>query len=343
MEKIAAETGEELSPGRVLSEARGAYRLATTAGEREAEVAGRLRTIGDPEAFPAVGDWVALRNGDGGGRDLVVAVLPRRSRILRKAAGRTTTAQVVAANLDTVILVTSMNREFNPRRIERFLAVIWESGADPVLALNKADLCEDRGEFVDTAREVAPAVPVHALSARTGEGIRAFEPYLLPACTVGLIGSSGVGKSTLLNRLAGAELMAAREIRETDGKGRHTTSSRELFRLPGGALVIDTPGLREVALWTGEEGVSEVFREVEEAASRCRFSDCRHLSEPGCAVRAAVEDGSISAERVESYRKLLRELLHLKRKQDHRARMEEKRRWKGITKWYRKHKKSRWG
>ena len=250
----------------------------------------RHRALG-PADYPAVGDWTAVKPGRGGGA-LIEAVLPRRSAFVRKAAGEITEAQVVAANVDTVFLVSGLDGDFNLRRIERYLTTAWTSGAAPVVVLNKADLRPDLESFVRAAAEVAAGVPVVAVSALTADGLAGIEPYLAPGRTVALLGSSGVGKSTLTNRLLGAERFRTAAMSDAaSGRGRHTTSSRELVRLPGGALLIDTPGMRELQLWADDSGLDRTFEEIEKLAARCRFPDCRHEREPDCAVRAAVESG----------------------------------------------------
>jgi len=313
-------------PARILEEQRDGYRVLTQDGERRAIAAGRLHHESrDPDALPAVGDWVTAHLPADGGPCVVHAVLPRRTALLRKQAGRTATAQVVAANVDVVLLVTSLNADLEPRRVERYLAAIWESGADPVLLLNKADLCEDPAAVTADLDSVALGVPVHVLSAARGEGLAALDPYLRPARTLAVVGSSGVGKSTLINALAGDDLQVVRGIREADDRGRHTTTARRLLRLPDGALLVDTPGMREFALWDAEEGLDGAFEDVTALEDACRFRDCGHASEPGCAIRAAVDAGDLDAERVEAWRKLGREMAFLRAKQSRRAALEQRR------------------
>jgi ribosome biogenesis GTPase / thiamine phosphate phosphatase len=264
-------------------------------------------------------------------------VLPRRSRFARKEPWLTE-EQVVAANVDTVLLVTDCGRDFKPRRLERYLTAAWDSGAAPVIVLTKSDLAGDVSETVAEAEAIAFGVPVHAVSSVTGEGLGSLDPYLLPGQTVALLGSSGVGKSTLVNRLLGQDLLATAELRR-DGRGRHTTTHRELVHLPGGALLLDTPGMRELQLWADESALDETFADVAELARECRFSDCAHGQEPGCAVRAALGNGSLPQIRWESYSKLQRELRALAVKQDVRLRSEarkERRRFarsQRRTKW----------
>ena len=316
----------DLIPGRVAAQHRGAYAVWTETGDVRAEVAGALhyqREVGG--VLPAVGDWVALRGRAEGGRATVRAVLWRRSAISRKTADRNSVDQVLAANVDVVFLVTGLDEDFSLRRLERYLATAWESGAEPVVVLTKADLCADVGERVLEAESVAIGVPVLPISNVTGEGVEAVDAYVRPGCTAVLLGSSGVGKSSLLNRLAGRELMRIGEL-AADGTGRHTTTHRELLRLESGGLVIDTPGLRELQLFEGD--LSAAFSDVEELAADCRFRDCAHQREPGCAVLAAVDNGVLELDRLRSWRKLQRELASIAARADKRLHAERKRRWK---------------
>jgi ribosome biogenesis GTPase len=324
-----------LVPARVVAQM-GLLRVSTGEAEHFADLAGRLRRElelpGGVAGFPAVGDWVALRPPTGEGRALVHAVLPRRSKFSRKVAGQRTEEQVVAANIDTIFLVSGLDGDFNPRRIERYLTAAWESGAQPVVVLNKVDRCDDPERCLLEAQAVAMGVPVHRVSALTGEGCEALLPYLGRGRTVSLLGSSGAGKSTLANRLLGREAQRTGGVREGDDRGRHTTTHRELFMTPGGALLLDTPGLREVQLWEADQGIESVFADIEELAESCRFRDCRHEGEPGCAVEAAIRSGDLAPERLESYRKLQSELRQIQIRQDEIARLREKQRTKAIHK-----------
>jgi ribosome biogenesis GTPase / thiamine phosphate phosphatase len=316
-----------LAPGRVVVEHRDLYGVATAAGEMNGELAGRLRHEAEQRSdLPAVGDFVALRLPDGEGPALIQAVLPRQTVFVRKAAGEALDGQVIAANIDTVFVMMALDHDFNPRRLERYLAVVWEGGANPIVLLNKADLSADRDASLARLRQVASGVAIHMISALAGEGLEALEPYLGRGLTVGFVGSSGVGKSTLLNQLLGREAQATRGVRASDSRGRHTTTHRQLFVLPGGGIVIDTPGMRELQLWKAEEGVETVFADIDALAADCRFADCRHRSEPGCAVRGAVEAGELGADRLAAYEKLLRELRHTESRLDPSAALERKRR-----------------
>ncbi len=332
-----------LVPARVAREDRGRYLLLDGRRECPAVLAGRLRHEARRRSdLPAVGDWVAARAG-AAATAVIVAVLPRASAFLRKSAGEITEEQVVAANVDTVLLVSGLDGDFNLRRIERYLAAAWESGASPVIVLNKADLAGDLAARLAEVERVGMGVPVLALSALTGDGLAALAPWLGPGRTVALLGSSGVGKSTLVNALLGEARQATGAVREDDSRGRHVTTRRELVLLPGGGLLLDTPGLRELQLWGDDGGLAGAFPDVVALAADCRFRDCAHADEPGCAVRAAVERGALEPARLESWRKLGRELRRLEARQDPRARAEEETRWKLIARSIRRHPKAdRW-
>ena len=322
-DQFAPHAADGLEPARVAVEHRGAYGLYTARGERPAELSGRLRHAATSRGeLPAVGDWVAVTGGD---TALVQAVLPRRTKFSRMAANDhgQTVEQVVAANVDVVFLTAGLDGDLSIRRLERYLTLGWESGSDPVVVLTKADLCDEVDAAVLEVESVAIGVPVHAVSNVTGEGLEALAAYFTGDRTVAALGSSGVGKSSLVNRLAGEELMVTGDLR-ADGRGRHTTSTRQLLLLPDGGLFLDTPGMRELRLWESEEGFDEAFADVATVAADCRFSDCAHKTEPDCAVRAAIEAGTLDPERLSSWRKLQGELRHLAAKQDGRLRSEER-------------------
>ena len=318
---------DNLIPARVAAQHRGSYLVWSEDGELRARPAGRLfyaHEVGAP--IPAVGDWVAVRGS--GGDATITAILPRRSAFVRKRAGLGSEEQILAANVDAAFLLAGLDDDFSLRRLERYLTTAWDSGAEPVVVLTKSDLCEDVGEAVLAVESVAIAVPIHPVSNVTGEGVDALDGHLQPGRTVVLLGSSGVGKSSLLNRLAGTELMRTREL-ASDGTGRHTTTHRELVLLPRGALVIDTPGLRELQFWEGDIGAA--FEDIEALAAECRFRDCAHAREPGCAVLAAVDDGTLALDRLRSWRKFQRELEAIAARTDRRLSIARKKRWKQIT------------
>ena len=314
-------------PARVAVEFNHLYRVYVDGGEVEAVISGRLKHHASSRAeLPAVGDWVVIRKRADEDRAAIVHVLPRRSRFSRKVAGDVTDEQVVAANVDVVFLVMALDGDFSPRRLERYLLLARESGAAPAVLLTKPDLAGDVAACVAAVVSVTGDTPVHVLNPKSGEGVEPVRAYIGRGRTCALLGSSGVGKSTVVNRLVGAEVRKTRAVREADSKGRHTTTPRELVPVPGGGLLLDTPGMRELQLWDVGGAVEQTFDDVERHAGGCRFSDCRHRDEPGCAVKAAVAAGTVGAERLASYLALQDELAYLARQQDQRAQIDEKRR-----------------
>lgn len=322
---------------RVIAQQRKFWRVAGEFGEGWAEASGKLRLAAEEGAdWPAVGDWVALELHGASSPAIIQDVMPRRSKFVRKVAGKKIAEQVMAANVDVALLVCALDADFSPRRVERYLAQCWESGAKPVIVLNKADACDDARDRADEMERVALGVEVYVVSAKTGEGFGELNEFLKPGQTAVLLGSSGVGKSTIANRLLGAAVQEVREVRGSDSKGRHTTTVREMFLLSCGALLMDTPGMREFQLWDAAEGVAHTFTDIDELAAHCRFGDCKHEGEPGCAVLAAVDGETLDPARLENWRKLLREQAFLRRKVDPEAQAEHLDHWKKIHRAVRK-------
>lgn len=323
---MKAHAGRGLVPARVCLVSRKSLRILTERGERWARTGGALlHHATGLDALPAVGDWVAARVPPGDGEALVQALLPRATVLVRKVPGDQSAPHVLACNVDTVLIVVAVDEDFNARRLERYLTLAWESGARPAVVLNKIDLCSDPGPRVEAARRVAGDAHVHAVSAATGSNVDALRALFGPGRTVAVVGSSGAGKSTLLNRVAGQPLFAAGAVRD-DGRGRHTTTRRELVPLPGGGAIVDTPGLRELQLWDSRAGLALAFDDVTALAASCRFADCAHAAEPGCAIRAALERGELEAARLASFRELSAELERLERPEGLRGRPATKRR-----------------
>jgi len=302
---VPAHDGLPGIPARVTAVHRDRYEIVTDHGMGWARLKTKEYHKGN-ELFPTAGDFVMVHHIENGDSQ-IIATLPRHTVFTRRDPGPVPAEQAVAANFDYVFLLQSMNRDLNPRRLERYLTLAWQSGATPVVLLTKADLSDDHAAAVARLQSAAMGVDVHPVSSRTGYGLEKLEGYLKPGNTVVFLGSSGVGKSSLVNALAGEEIMATGAIREDDSRGRHTTTHRQLLRLRSGVLVIDTPGMRALGMWDVSEGLGESFADVEQFFGRCRFRDCRHQSEPGCAVRAAIDCGELSAERWESYQNLKRE------------------------------------
>ena len=298
-----------LTPGRVSIEHNHIYRVLTRKGELLAETAGRLKHHAATQSeLPAVGDWVALATNASGRNATIKSVLPRQSCFTRQAAGDQTTQQVVAANINVVLIVSGLDHDFNPRRIGRYLVATSESGAEPVVVLNKVDLHDNLDACIGKVREIAPQVAIHATSCHASSvGIGALNEYLQPGKTIALLGSSGVGKSSIINKLLGEERQKTRTVRKSDGRGRHTTIHRELILRPEGGIIIDTPGMRELSVWDSSQAIENSFSEIESLADRCRFRDCSHQAEPGCAVREAVDKGELQPKQLMHYHEMLEE------------------------------------
>jgi ribosome biogenesis GTPase len=334
VEAFAPHAARGHRPARVVAVHRDTSVVRDAAGDRSAGVSGTFRfealAVVD---FPVVGDWVALDEGG-----VIAAVLPRRAAFRRMAAdgtrrgARLDDEQVMAANVDVALLVAGLDHDFNLRRIERYLAVAWSSGITPIVVLNKSDMAHDLDGRLVAVAAIAPGVTILAISAATGDGLEALWAHLPAGTTTAILGSSGVGKSTIINALLGEDRQRTGVVRESDSRGRHTTTHRELFQVPNGALLIDTPGIRALEILGGDDGLDATFDDVNELAAECRFSDCGHDGEPGCAVRAALADGRLSEERLAGQRKLERELAHTARRSDPRARAECRRTWRLMSK-----------
>lgn len=331
------------SAARISLEHKNSYTVLTDRGEMPGLLTGRMYFDAmERDDLPVVGDWVVVRILDEQEPKATIhAILPRKSRFSRKEAGTKIGEQMVTANVDTVFIVVGLDHNYNTRRIERYLALAWESGANPVVVLTKADLCDSVDARLDEVRAVAIGVPVYAVSVVEKTGIEFLTHYMVRGRTVALLGSSGVGKSTIINYLVGEGVQRVQEVRQDDGRGRHTTTHRQMFALESGALVIDTPGMRELQLWDADEGLAETFKDIEEFARQCRFSDCTHQNEPGCEVQKSLNNGTLNPARFENYLKMLRELHHLAIKQDIGAAVAEKRKWRGIHKVQKEMKKGK--
>ena len=326
---------EQILTARVTAVHRERYQLSCDRGELYARLKTKEYYL-DQAQFPTVGDYVMIQyveNGD----SLILSTLPRRTVFTRREPGPIPREQAVAANFDYVFILQSLNQDFNPKRLERYLTLAWQSGAEPVVLLTKADLVEDHWEYLIAAERVAMGVGIHPISAHSGYGLQRLNAYLQPGKTVVFLGSSGVGKSSLVNALAGEEIMAVAAIREDDSKGRHTTTHRQLLRLCSGAAIIDTPGMRELGMWEASEGLTDAFADVQAYLGRCRFSDCTHTREPSCAIRAAIDRGELDLERWESYQKLREEAV------DKSEQLRRKQEWsKGVARFSRNRNKEVW-
>jgi ribosome biogenesis GTPase / thiamine phosphate phosphatase len=331
-----------LVPARIIVQQRGLYGLATAQGEATGQLSGRFAHEAVEGDYPVAGDWVAVALRPAEGSATIHHLLPRRTQFARKAVGRGG-GQIVAANVDVAFLVASLNQDLNARRIERYLAMAWESGAAPAVVLTKADLCADSAALKAEIEAVTLGVPVHVVSALTGEGLAGLNEVLAPGDTAALLGSSGAGKSSLVNALAGRPVMTTQAIREHDARGRHTTTHRELILLPSGRLVLDTPGMRELGLWEADTGLGTTFADIEALTAQCRFRDCAHGTEPGCAVQTALAGGRLDMGRWRNYAKLQRELAHLDRKDDPRAQSEQRKMWSRRARMQRARQRSRNG
>jgi len=319
--------------GRVLLEHKRSYRVITEMGEWLATPSGHFQYHAQIRRdYPAVGDWVVLEQLPGEEKGVIHAILPRTSLFSRKEAGLAFEEQIIAVNVDHVFLTMSLNKDFNLRRLERYLIAAYDSGANPIIVLTKKDLCEDVSNYISQVETICFGVPVYIISSFTGEGIDELQQLLAGSKTAALLGSSGVGKSSLTNALCGQNVMAVQTIREDDAKGRHTTTHRELFQLPQGGLLIDTPGMREFQLWNNAESLDNGFNDIELLATQCRFRDCEHVKEPGCAVLTAIEEGELEKNRYNSYCKLKRELAFIERKANTQAQVAERNKRKKVSK-----------
>jgi ribosome biogenesis GTPase len=334
-------------PARVVSERRDSYQVYSQCGELSAEISGKMRYQATSEdQYPAIGDWVVIRPQMTESKAVIHSILPRksklsRSKLPRKKAEAMANEQIIAANVDVVFIVSGLDggRNLNVRRIERYLSLTWSGDALPVIILNKVDLCPDVNACVKDVESVALGIPIYPVSATERIGLDALKRHIGRGETAIFLGSSGVGKSALINALLGVERQEVNRVRKSDRRGRHTTSRRDLILLPDGGAIIDTPGLREIQMWTDEDHPQQAFKDVEALARECRYRDCQHHTEPGCAVKAAIRAGDLDVSRLHDFQKLQKELDHLARRQDHRARLDEKAKWKRISQWSKKNRR----
>lgn len=311
-------------PARVIRQDLGRYHLMSDQGPMVGILQGKARLEGSKADLPTVGDWVLVKPQEHGEEMIIQSMLERATKFSRKQAGEKFYEQVVAANIDTVFIVTGLDDNFNVQRIERYLFLCNTSGALPVIVLNKADMCEDTERFLDEIREVAANTPVHIISALTDDGMQSLQAYITEGTTIAVLGSSGVGKSTIINALLGYDHFKTGAVRDTDSRGRHTTTHRELCQIPGGGMIIDTPGMRELQIWSDEQYLATTFEDVDELVTLCKFADCRHQSEPGCAILSGLKKGTLSEDRWESYGKYIKELAFLAEQQSINAKLQKK-------------------
>ena len=330
LEKCQLET---FSIGRICTEYKENYKLFSEYGELTASISGKFRNnCRTREDFPAVGDWVLFDLIAGENKAIIQEILPRKSKFSRKVAGQQTQEQIIASNVDFAFIVCALNYDFNLRRIERYLSLIWQSGATPVVVLTKTDLCSDVQGKISEVENIAFGVDVNAISNVSADGIEILQKYFIDNKTVVLLGSSGVGKSYLINNISKAEIMKVNVLRNGLEKGRHTTTHKQMIILPDGGLIIDTPGIRELQLWDADDGISQTFSDIEDLAKNCKFGDCTHSNEPNCAIRKAIKDGILDSSRLENYLKVQKEQEYLTSRQSQSAAKVERDKWKAIHK-----------